>query len=240
MASTTPNRPFAGKQQQIKAQYDYFWSHETALVDATAYLHRTPNHVYASHTKWIKASTPFTQWSGPSFASSANALLIGNRSSFDVVQYPGSPEKAGMSMIHILGIPKPNLFNGVSLDASSVSIIDEMISLFKTSWQDPKFRNAVLMHQWLAIEDQNQAQPDPEAYKLAMAHYRELEAIIGDLTAEDFTFGLHLWPDNSIGHLHLHILAAPDKCRRYSTFAHDLKTKDALEVRDYIKSRSGA
>ncbi|KAI1411036.1 hypothetical protein F5Y13DRAFT_191622 [Hypoxylon sp. FL1857] len=234
------NRLFSGKTDLIKRQCEYFWSHETALADVNAYQNGTPNYDYAEHTKWIKAKTCFTNWEDHSFAKSENALIIGNRSSFDVVQYPDNPERAGMSMIHLLAIPKARLFNGVSLNADNVSIIDEMISLFKSSWADPIFRRTVLMQQWFTIGQQNEARPDMQAYKTAMKHYGELSDKINQLTVDDFTFGLHLWPDNSVGHLHLHILATPDWCRQYSTFAHDEKTKDAIEVRDYILNSSEA
>ncbi|KAI1101269.1 hypothetical protein F4804DRAFT_347791 [Jackrogersella minutella] len=237
MTNNIVTRPFAGKSQRIREQHEDFWNRETALVDVDAYFNRTPGHQYANTAKWIKETTPFTQWKRARFAESQNALLIGNRSSFDVVQYPDSPGTAGMSMIHIMAISKGNLFNGVSLDRNSVSIIDEMVDLFKTSWADPTVRQAILQHQRKAIELQAGNNHD-QTYREAIEHYRELEAMINDLNEDDFTFGLHLWPDNSVGHLHMHIIATPPECRRYSTFLHDDKTKDAIEVRDYIRTRS--
>ncbi|OTA88272.1 hypothetical protein M434DRAFT_34932 [Hypoxylon sp. CO27-5] len=240
MATNTVNSPFAGKVEQIKEQCERFWSHEEAPVDVKAYLSNTPDHQYAKHDGWIKAKTPFTNWTGLSFAESENAFLIGNRSSFDVAQYPDEEGRAGMSMIHILGIPKAGLFNGVSLDKTTVGIIDEMIDLFKSSWAHPTFRKEILMHQRTAIEGRNKEKPDVEAYQKATKHFGKLEAMVYELTVDDFTFGLHLWPDNSVAHLHMHIIATPDKCRKYSTFRHDGKTKDAIEVRDYINSRTTA
>ncbi|KAI1134114.1 hypothetical protein F5Y05DRAFT_422906 [Hypoxylon sp. FL0543] len=241
MAVYTRSRPFAGKTQQIEDQYNQFWSHAAAAADVEAYLRGTPDHQYAApHPKWLRASTPFTRWEGRELAESAHALLIGNRASFDAAQYPGRPEQAGMSMVHILAIPKAGLFNGVSLTPRTAGLLDEMMSFFRSCWARPRFRHEVLLHQRLAIERRDAERPDPDAYRTAMEHFRELQAVIDDLTPDDFTFGLHLWPDHSVGHLHLHILATPDRCRKYSTYAHDAKTKDAMEVRDFIRSRSGA
>ncbi|XXG95402.1 hypothetical protein Hte_001664 [Hypoxylon texense] len=237
-ASQVENRPFAGKIDQIRSQYREFWDHETAAADVEAYQNKSETHVYPGHPKWIKAKTPFTEWDGIILGESDNALLVGNHASFDTAQYPGAPEKAGMSMVHILGIPKAGIYNAVSLNGENVSIIDEMIALFKRCWPDPTFRYAVLGHQEARIEAQNEVEPNPEAYDNAMFHQIELEIMIDDLTVDDFTFGFHLYPDHSVGHLHMHILATPDAYRQYSTDAHDLKTKDALEVRDFIQSLS--
>ncbi|KAI1399555.1 hypothetical protein F4819DRAFT_412417 [Hypoxylon fuscum] len=239
-ASYPTNRPFAGKTDQIERQYEEFWRQATARADVEAYLKKTEGYEYPSNLpKWIKTSTPFTNWAGTSFAESKNALLVGNHSSFDIEQYPDAPEKAGMSMIHILGIPKAGIFNGVSLDSSNVFVVDEMIDLFKRSWTQSDFREAILNHQRARIEGQPRiGTEDPVGYSLAMQHYEELESRVHDLTVDDFAFGFHLWPDHSIGHLHLHIIAMPRAFRKFSTCAHDNKTKDALEVRDFIKSWS--
>ncbi|KAI1766978.1 hypothetical protein GGR53DRAFT_175020 [Hypoxylon sp. FL1150] len=237
-SSQLENRPFAGKVDQIREQYTNFWSFETAAADVKAYQDKSRTHVYPGHPKWVKTATPFTAWKGNVLAESENALLVGNHASFDAGQYPGAPQKAGMSMVHILGIPKAGIYNGVSLDGSNVSIIDEMIDLFTRNWPKPEFQEAVLQHQEARIEAQNEAEPNPEAYQDAMNHQLELEFAIDDLGADDFTFGFHLYPDHSVGHLHLHIIATPAEYRNYSTDAHDAKTKDAIEVRDFIKNLS--
>ncbi|KAI0888452.1 uncharacterized protein GGS22DRAFT_185832 [Annulohypoxylon maeteangense] len=238
MENQVVNRLFAGKSEKIAEQCKRFHSQPTAKVDVDAYLNNTDGHVFLDEPKWIKKNTPFTEYKGKVFAYGANgdSMLIGNHSSFAKVQYPGNEGRAGMSMIHILGIPKKNLFNGVSLNPDSVVIIDEMISCFQNNWASKDFRTAILKHQEEAIEGAYKVDKNKETYLKAMVHHRELESMIHTLTVDDFTFGLHLWPDHSIGHLHLHIIATPPWCRQYSTFVHDDKTKDALEVRDYIHS----
>lgn len=238
MENKVVNHSFSGKYEKIVEQYEAFHNKAEADVDVAAYLNRTEGHKFLDEPKWIKAKTPFTAWSGSVLAESKNGLIIGNHSSFDRVQYPDNEGKAGMSMIHILGIPKENLFNGVSLDRNNVEIIDEMIHCFQQNWELPEFRSKVLAHQKEAIERAKDLdEKNQKTYLKAKVHCQELERCIDELKVDDFTFGLHLWPDHSVGHLHMHIIATPYWCRQHSTFLHDDKTKDALEVRDYILSR---
>ncbi|KAG4217901.1 hypothetical protein PC116_g33619, partial [Phytophthora cactorum] len=118
MNYSVENRLFHGKLERIKEQYEDFWKKPEAQKDIEAYLNQTKGHQYASHEKWIKCKTVFTDFNhAPALlAAGDNVLLIGNHNSFDVTQYKEDPCKAGMSMIHILGIPKKPLFNGVSLN----------------------------------------------------------------------------------------------------------------------------
>ncbi|KAI2609700.1 uncharacterized protein GGS25DRAFT_520503 [Hypoxylon fragiforme] len=232
-------RPFAGKTPAIREQYERFQSQTSARADVEAYRLQTPGHEYPNLPKWVQAQTPFTSFQdrhGPEdiLGESAHALLIGNHASFDVAQYKRAPERAGMSMVHVLAIPKASLFNAVSLTRDTVSIIDEMIALFRRAWADRGVRDKVLAHQLGQIKAQHAAEANPNGYGVALKHYRELERTIHGLGVDDFTFGFHLWPDHSVGHLHMHVVATP--CRKYSTDAHDAKTKDALEVRDFILS----
>lgn len=41
---------------------------------------------------------------------------------------------------------------------------------------------------------------------------------------EDFEFGFHAWPDNSVGHLHMHVFPKKAELRHWSTKIHDKKT----------------
>ncbi|KAI1656337.1 hypothetical protein F4813DRAFT_364019 [Daldinia decipiens] len=252
MNKSVINRLFSGKKEKIGNQFVDFLRKPGALKDTEAYLNQTKDHKYGNYEKWVKEKTVFTGYadSPALLAESKNVLIIGNHNSFDVTQYGEDPGKAGMSMIHILGIPKKNIFNGVSLDHDTVSVIDETIDLFKDKWETPGFRQKVLDYQKLAIANRTSAEPFARLdggleflaaandFWEAMNHWKELEAGIHTLTFDDFTFGLHLWPDHSVGHLHLHIIATPDWCRKYSTLKHDEKTKDALEVRDFVRGLS--
>jgi hypothetical protein len=184
------------------------------------------------------ANTRTKTWEKNTLAEDANAQLISNNASFDVLQYQDKSSRAGMSMVHILAIPRAPIYNGVSLTRKNACIIDEMIRLFEHSWARPEVRQDVLRHQLQAIELRAK-ELEHDAYsalarQAALAHYAELEAMIESLDLQDFQYGLHLRPDNSADSLHLHIIAAPYEFRKYSTAEHDRKTKDAYEVRDFI------
>ncbi|KAI0594902.1 hypothetical protein F4775DRAFT_595789 [Biscogniauxia sp. FL1348] len=257
-ASQRPSlqRTFTNKQAQIREQHAAFWAHPAARDDVSAYRRASASHVYHSPPSasdgrcWLARSTPFTVWRGAEpLGASENALLIGNRASFDAGQYPGGPGAAGMSMVHLLVIPRAGLFNGVSLrspvesgdvdDVDDVAIIDEMVGLFRAAWARLPVRKAVVEHQYAAIQRRQEEAPDDRAHAEALRHWRELRRLVlveEKLGFDDFAFGLHLWPDHSVGHLHMHVLAAPFEFRKYSTSVHDAKTKDAFEVRDYLKS----
>ncbi|KAK8120422.1 hypothetical protein PG999_004542 [Apiospora kogelbergensis] len=225
---------FTNKQDAIAQQISQFWAHSQATGDVKAYLEGDEGHDYAKIDKWVQARTPFTDPPNEKLAENDEVYIIGNRASFDVAQYDKA-SSSGMSMIHLLALPRKRVYNGVSLNKENVYLIDNMIDLFKSNWKKAEFRNKVLAHQREAIENAKGSKDD-EGYRLALKHYEELESSIHQLQAEDFKFGLHLFPDQSIPHLHLHIIAATKSMRKYSTSHHDQKTKDALEVRDMIRN----
>ena len=251
---------FTGKRNQIKEQYDDFWQQGPAKADVEAYLNDTPNHeygeakAYANNTsnheivplkKWVQKGTPFTTLPKTNIlAENEHCSIIGNRASFDIAQHPDNPSGAGMSFIHLLAPSKARLYNGVSLNKDTVDVIDEAINLFKEQWRRPKFRRDVVEHQKRAIEEQYESgknsKADKEGRSAALQHWKELAHQIENLRDDDFQFGLHLWPDHSVPHLHIHIIAMTNEMRQYSTTEHDAKTKDAREVRDFIWGRKGS
>lgn len=179
------------------------------------------------------------QWEGVTFIADDKAKIVGNYASFDVIQYRDRPQRAGMSMIHLLAVPEERITNALDLTPENVDIIDHMIQLFKKLWSEPEKRRAIIEHQLLTIENRGKQEDCNRAdTDLARKHFRELEDDAYHLQAEDFYFGLHLAPDASANDLHLHIIAAPAKFRKYSTSKHDEKTKDAIEVRDFILRRA--
>ncbi|KAI1208591.1 uncharacterized protein F4807DRAFT_461530 [Annulohypoxylon truncatum] len=224
---------FEGKSPFIHESFEYFLKQEGARRDANAYLNRQ-GHLIPERDNWIKATTAFTDAENNKevvkFAVSDKVLLIGNRSSFSEGQYPGDPKAAGMSMIHIFAISRANYFNAVSLRKHEASIINDMINFFREQWKRPEFREAVLAHQRNAIENQG-----TEGRAQARQQWQELKGIVHQLKFEHFAFGFHLWPDNTVAHLHMHIIAMPEKFRRYSTRLNDAKTVDAHEVRAEVK-----
>ncbi|KAK8120314.1 hypothetical protein PG999_004434 [Apiospora kogelbergensis] len=218
---------FTNEQDVIAQQISQFWAHSQATGDVKAYLEGDEGHDYAKIDKWVQARTPFTDPPNEKLAENDEVFIIGNRASFDVAQYDKA-SSAGMSMIHLLALPRKRVYNGVSLNKENVYLIDNIIDLFKSSWKKAEFRNKVLAHQREAIENAKGSKGD-EGYMLALKHYEELKSSIHQFQAENFKFGLHLFPDQSIPHLHMHIIAATKGMRKYSTSHHDQKTKDALE-----------
>lgn len=212
---------FTGKTSQIAAQFHQFWKKPTPASDKKV-------------------------WEKQIVAHNAKYEIICNWASFDVLQYQDKPARAGMSMIHLLGIPRDPvingvyLTNGVDLTAETVGIVDEMINMFRDAWADPEVRKDVLRHQIEAIERRAETSAQEgdrfaNQYRdAALAHCRELEFMDNLDVDRDFHYALHLRPDSSAPYLHLHIIAAPYEYRKYSTSEHDAKTKDAREVRDFI------
>lgn len=177
-------------------------------------------------------------WEKDIIEEDATVQIISNWASFDVLQYLDKPASAGMSMVHLLAIPRDPIINGVYLTADTVHVIDDMIKLFEGAWRRPEIRRKILARQLDAINRRYEKTAKDsfadKAYRAALAHYKELESTIESLGPENFYYGLHLRPDNSADYLHLHIIAAPYEFRKYSTSEHDRKTKDAIEVRDFI------
>lgn len=256
---------FRNKKSKIHEQHAKFWSDSHAVADVRAYLNDMTDHTYKqfgenenkARKKWVDPANIFRNPRDKQFASNDNAIIIGNSRSFAMAQYPGNPGQPGMSMIHLLGISRAPIFNGVSLNHSNVEIIDEIIKLFKTHWSKNCFRQAVIQHQLDTIIQQEKEQlqelekkdtkkdNDEErriaiekGSQIARLQFEEMKTKAFEIMEDDFQFGLHLWDDQSISHLHVHIIAAPWELRKHSSFENDEKTVDALELRDYIKSVS--
>ena len=233
---------FRGKEKQIEAQYAEFWQQPHAKKDVDAFRERTPNHQFASIQRGLQEDTVLTNPSPESIlAENDECRIVCNLASFDVAQYVNQPRTASMSFIHILGVPKACLYNGVSLNCDDVVILDRIIQLFEDSWRKDEFRERVLKHQEQAIERRynsikNRSNADEEGYDQALKHFEEPRKLI-PLNKGNFGFGLHLYPNHSISQLHVHIIATSKKMRQYSTTEYDAKTTDAGEVRDFISKQ---
>ncbi|KAI0379003.1 hypothetical protein F5Y04DRAFT_283373 [Hypomontagnella monticulosa] len=235
MCGNTPARYFEGKTDKIKERIDKFWSYPFTARDVGAYLsgNDLEYRFGRQDEKWmkLKPKPPFSDWDEAdpkTLRVGRTAILILNRESFSVAQYGGEPERAGMSFIHIMAIPIDNLFNGVSLTPATVGIIKESIQLFEETWEDMEHRKEIVEKQVDAIKRRAEGQ------EKAMDQYEELREMAMNLKVDDFAFGLHLWNEQSVPHLHLHIIAMTTEMREYSTKEHDKKTVDAIELHDYI------
>ncbi|ETS78956.1 hypothetical protein PFICI_08809 [Pestalotiopsis fici W106-1] len=263
MTLTSKDVYFTNKVEKIRDQYNLFWSYPEAQADVDAYLRGDQYHEYRDAQKWIKKSNCFQPDelldSDPVvFAQNDKALIIGNLHSFDTQQHPKDPKKAGMSFIHLLGIPRAQIFNGVSLTPDNCNIIDDIISLFESRWgvecANHSFRTQVVEHQRNAINENAQVQikdvesdrdSNPRRFQEEVQKAKDratestnrwdcLQSVARELKVDDFNYGLHLWPDQSVPHLHVHVVARPSFMRQFSTKEHDEKTVDARELRNFI------
>ncbi|KAI0163300.1 hypothetical protein BJ166DRAFT_592110 [Pestalotiopsis sp. NC0098] len=254
MTSTYQDGDFKGKEAKIRHDYSRFWLQPSAVADVEAYLSKNQQHQYSPTyerpEKWIRGNSHFRENNlnrGEILAENEYAVILGNRSSFDASQYPGAPGQASMSFIHVLGLSKQQIFNGVSLTQHTCGIIDDIIQLFESQWgysdHGNEFRDKVIGYQQkmfdrqearvMAQNTQDGDQSSTE-YQGPAEYPYELSYKARGLKAEHFNYGLHLWPEQSVGHLHIHIIARPEEMRQYSTYAHDHKTVDARDVRDFI------
>lgn len=232
-------KTFKGKTPRIAEQYNNFWAQKSAKADVDAYSRglSKDKHSYASLDRWVQPDTIFTNPKGK-LDEDDHCSIVGNFQGFDVAQYQDHPGTASMSFIHLLALPKERIFNGVSLTRKNVVVLQQMVDRFRAEFDKPEFRQKIIDQQREAIERRFTITKDQQARDLALQHLEELGGKIHKLERKDFQFGLHLWPDHSISHLHLHILAMTDEMRKYSTTNHDTKTKDAFEVRDFILSHA--
>lgn len=234
---------FTGKHTEIEKQYAHFWSLPQAGADSLAYFQGKAPYTFTPEEgrdpkTWVQQSPKFaTPKAEEILADDQNAVIIRNSYSYYSGQYPDRPGCASMSMVHLLAISKARYFNGVSLNCDTVHIIDDMIALFKKNWEEKEFRDKVIKNQRELVKNADPQGANEAATRAALALIDQLEEEIDNLSAEDdFLFGLHLYPHHSVSHLHLHIIAKGEKFRQFSCRDHDEKTKDALEVRNYIKS----
>ena len=242
-SNTQKMQDFKGKPFEIRRQYENFWKQSGAKKDARAYRKKIRGHVYQERDKWMKETTPFKfplddKTKLLVLEENRDFIILRNKASFDCGQYPDEEGSAGMSGVHLLMTTKPRYFNGVSLTKRNAFILESMKRFFKKCWRDEKFRKRVVQAQKAAIHERYESRAEKDPTKAtrerdeALEHLEKLK--FRELKEDDFRFGLHLWPDNSVADLHLHIVAMPEEMREYSTHKHDAKTKDPDELSEAV------
>lgn len=195
---------------------------------------------FTSITRSYTGQNPPQRWKLDVIAENEMMQVVSNFESFDVLQYQDDPSAAGMSMIHLLAIPRLPIFNPASLSSDNADIIDDMIGFFEETWAEPVVQAKILRGQLEAInrraEECMAESSADEISKVVLSHYRFLEERILDLDpAKDFYYGMELSPDNSVDFWVMHIIAAPYEFRKYSSSERDRTMKDAIEFRDFWK-----
>ncbi len=93
-------------------------------------------------------------------------------------------------------------------------------------------REIIIRRVRLAFDEQNKViaskKETIELYRTLLpqleADYDILVKKFRALTGEDFVFAFHACPDNSVGHLHMHVFPRNESLRQFSTKKHDWKT----------------
>ncbi|KAL9029303.1 MAG: hypothetical protein Q9196_002443 [Gyalolechia fulgens] len=173
---------------------------------------------------------------------SPRSYIIGNLASSDGRQYPDAPpdrRPEGQGFAHTLVIPKARVYNVVDPDATAhdCALLREMRAHFVHFWSRDDGPAKMLARARLAMEDQDRtllARPDPSpAARLyrdtgrgdVFRAFDDQAPVFARLQAEDdFLFGFHVFPNNSIGHLHMHVFPHADRLREWSTKEYDWKT----------------
>ncbi|KAL8958583.1 MAG: hypothetical protein Q9183_005809, partial [Haloplaca sp. 2 TL-2023] len=148
-------------------------------------------------------------------SESAHSYIIGNVASYDRRQYPSASKEK-----------RPEA------TANDCYLLKEMRAHFIDFWTNGDGKQKILARSKRALDDQDQklrSSPDgPEYEKVrddVYDHFETTKVQFEKLKAEeDFVFGFHVFPDNSIGHLHMHVFPHAETFRAFSARVYDYKT----------------
>ncbi|KAL8683544.1 MAG: hypothetical protein Q9186_000456 [Xanthomendoza sp. 1 TL-2023] len=170
-------------------------------------------------------------------SSSTHSYIIGNMASYDGRQYPLAPTEKrpeGQGFCHTLVIPRERVYNVVDPDATANDcfLLKEMRAHFIRFMSTDGGKAALLARAKKALTDQDRKltfAKDNDAYtsEIRQAVYADFDVgsrIFMKLKQDDFIFGFHVFPENSIGHLHMHVFPSWEALREWSTRDYDYKT----------------
>lgn len=63
-------------------------------------------------------------------------------------------------------------------------------------------------------------------------YFKSMQSSFLALNNDDLVFGFHVFPNNSIGHLHMHVFPHNNTFREFSAKIHDLKTVPLQAILD--------
>ena len=188
-------------------------------------------------------------------SESQDSYVIGNLASYDARQYPeykpGEISPEGQGFAHCLVIPRKRIFNIVDPDATAnhSALLKEMKEHFVSFWKTEEGYPKLLRRVRSTFDEQNT--------KLASddRNVKSRENLVSTLTKDfdtlserllrckpdDFEYAFHPYPNNSVGHLHLHVFPKKGDLRTFSTKSHDWKTipiEAVLEVEEEDERRA--
>ena len=256
--STTPKSElvfspfFKGKSDQIKDQIDEFWEKEHSKEMVQAHWDGSESDIAFPDEKerrrWTESvfRDPKPLGSSRFLYKDEYCTFLSNLQSFHTAQYrKGEKASAGMSALHLFGLARIPIFNGVDLHGGNCGILDHIKRKFIYLWlHDNEFRTKVKKHIKDGVDERYKKVKqlikegdkryddlqNESAYEQAKKDFEELAQDIERLAIGDFAIGLHLYPDQSVYDIHFHFIAVPEGMRAHSTRENDEKTKDAEEV----------
>lgn len=228
-------------------------------IELEAWKQRKPDHEYAllnkhnkyfvpfefvgepsSGSRWSKTDTYLSEFrkhnpSGLILSESELSYVVGNIASYDGRQY-SEKDKQGQGFAHCLVIPKARVYNIVDPAAckDGCALIKEMKKHFEDFWNGNNRHR--LLHQTYCVmyKRHTLAEKDIRGYDAnkIVKDFWGIAKSFEKLTADDFTYGFHVYPYNSIGHLHMHVFPHRRTFRQWSTYEHDWKTVPLKAILD--------
>jgi len=155
-------------------------------------------------------------------------------------------------------IPRQRIHNVIAPDVDNV-FLDKLKNYFHSTWSEPWKRERIVDKAIeIAVEEADRfyrkhmpVDPMMDEKKLTQikVEHEELKRVIKedgaamkiqymDLEQSEFVIAFHVYPENSVGHLHAHILPCGSDLRKVSTGANDRKNlpiESAYKVNDQEK-----
>ncbi|KAL8865301.1 MAG: hypothetical protein Q9198_009387, partial [Flavoplaca austrocitrina] len=174
-------------------------------------------------------------------SESEHSYIIGNKASYDGRQYPLPPNAKrpeGQGYCHTLVIPKTRIYNVVDPLATENDcfVLKDLYEHFQRFWlANSSINRRLILHRARKVLDErdtalvNGKTPRPPEYTDSVRNaiftdFDRMQYEFQVLKISDFLFGFHVFPDNSIGHLHMHVFPHNSRFREYSTKTYDHKT----------------
>ncbi|KAL8833623.1 MAG: hypothetical protein Q9170_004171 [Blastenia crenularia] len=229
----------AWKRQDNDFDYELLNGNKKSFVPAGLIGKGAPGSI-----PWAKTDTFFSEYAKHNpldfiLSESAYSYIIGNLASYDGRQYPEAPtgkRPEGQGFCHSLVIPKERVYNVVDPDATANNcfLLHEMQSHFVRFWNHEGGKAKILARTKRAMDDQDKKLLSAESSSPIYERVRDdvfdkFEATKPTFTSlepekDDFLFGFHVFPENSIGHLHMHVFPHREEMREFSTKEYDYKT----------------
>ena len=131
-------------------------------------------------------------------------------------------------------IPKKRIFNVVDPEATAngCAVLEEMKAHFIDFWERGDGKRKILNRTEQILAERNEmllashsAENDYGTIKSQIyIDFESYKAKFLTLEPKDLIFAFHIYPENSVGHLHMHVFPHNDSLRIHSTKRHDWKT----------------